>query len=180
MRAVYILLVLSVLTGEVPALGAPALGAKRPITLGYTYELPSAIMGQARKVNVLLPDEYDDPAKAAKRYPVLYLLDGGTGWQDFAHIASMVQQGGRWGANAAMMVVGIESKDRRAEFTEPSNDPKEQKDYPTHGRSDRFRKFLAEEVKPAIADRCRTSGDAGTEPASDVASSPSADIRRAS
>jgi predicted alpha/beta superfamily hydrolase len=36
-------------------------------------------MGHTRQVNVLLPDEYADPANAAKRYPVLYLLDGGTG-----------------------------------------------------------------------------------------------------
>jgi predicted alpha/beta superfamily hydrolase len=112
-------------------------------------------------VNVLLPDGYDDPKQAGVRYPVLYLLDGGAGWQDFLHIAGMVHQGGLWGGNAPMIVVGIESKDRRAEFTQPSADPGEQKDFPTHGKAETFRRFLTEELKPAIEAAYRTNGDDG-------------------
>jgi predicted alpha/beta superfamily hydrolase len=133
-------------------------GAGQPIHFGRTFEVPSAVLRQTRRVNVLLPQGYDDPKRAHLRYPVLYLLDGGTGWQDFFHIAALVQQGGVWGANAPVIVVGVESKDRRAEFTSPSSDPAEQKDFPTHGKAAQFRRFLTEELQPAVRDAFRTDG----------------------
>ncbi|HYE46931.1 MAG TPA: alpha/beta hydrolase-fold protein, partial [Caulobacter sp.] len=121
---------------------AGALTSEQPLTFGAGYQLHSAALNQDRRVNVSLPEGYDDPGQAHVRYPVLYLLDGGAGWQDFFHIAAMVRHGGLWGANGPVIVVGIESVDRRAEFTRPSSDPAEQKDFPTHGKSDAFRKFI--------------------------------------
>ena len=132
-----------------------------PVVFGRSYELSSNKLSQVRRVNVLLPDGYDDPKNANVRYPVLYLLDGGAGWQDFVHIAGMVAQGGLWGSNAPTIVVGIESKDRRAEFTQPSADPREQKDFPTHGKAGDFRHFLTDELKPAIDAAYRTDGTDG-------------------
>lgn len=139
----------------------PFTAESSPVTFGRSYDLPSAKLGQTRRVNVLLPDGYDDPKQAGVRYPVLYLLDGGAGWQDFVHIASMAAQGGVWGSNAPLIVVGIESKDRRAEFTMPSADPGEQKDFPTHGKADDFRRFLTDELRPAIDAAYRTDGTDG-------------------
>ncbi len=140
---------------------AAPLAAEEPLRFGLAYQIQSTALGQRRKVNVSLPDGYDDPTQSQVRYPVLYLLDGGAGWQDFFHIASMVRQGGLWGANAPVIVVGIESVDRRAEFTRPSSDPAEVRDFPTHGKADRFRTFLVDDLKPAINARFRTSGDDG-------------------
>lgn len=132
-----------------------------PITFGTSFSFRSAQSADIRQINVLLPDGYDDPKTASRRYPVLYLLDGGTGWQDFVHIAAMAQQGGLWGANAPMIVVGIESHDRRAEFTRPSHDPAEQRDFPTHGQAEAFHRFVVDELKVAIALRFRTDGNDG-------------------
>ncbi len=132
-----------------------------PVVFGQGYTLSSETLGQARQINVLLPSGYDDPANAAVRYPVLYLLDGGTGWQDFMHIASMTYQGGLWGGNAPMIVVGVESKDRRAELTSPSSDSTELKDFPTSGRAEPFRRFLTQELKPAVEAAYRTNGTDG-------------------
>lgn len=147
------------------ALASPAAAAsltgETPLAFGLGYELRSAALNGARRINVSLPDGYDDPAQAQVRYPVLYLLDGGAGWQDFFHIAAMVRQGGLWGGNAPLIVVGIESVDRRAEFTRPSSDPAEQKDFPTHGKAEAFRTFVVDELKPVIDARFRTSGDDG-------------------
>jgi len=150
-------------------LAAPAAGAEpaatpfatpgTPIEFGRSYALASAVTGEVRQINVLLPGGYDDPKQAGVRYPVLFLLDGGTGWQDFVHIAAMVQQGGLWGANAPMIVVGIESHDRRAEFTWPSHDPAENRDYPTNGKAEDLHRFLVAELKPAIARAYRTNGN---------------------
>ena len=136
-------------------------GEGTPVVFGTSYDVPAKSNGATRQINVLLPAGYDDPDKATVRYPVLYLLDGGTGWQDFVHIASMTYQGGLWGGNAPMIVVGIESKDRRAEFTSPSSDPQELKEFPTSGQAELFRRFLTQELKPAIEAAYRTNGTDG-------------------
>lgn len=133
-------------------------GPGEPVEIGKGYDVKSLVLGDTRRINICLPTGYDDAEDAGKHYPVLYLLDGGAGWQDFAHIASLVQQGGTWGANAAMIVVGIESRDRKAEFTAPTSDPQEQKDFPTSGKSALFRRFLIEELRPLIDATYRTNG----------------------
>jgi uncharacterized protein len=143
-----------------PASAAP-LANEQPLTFGLSYQVQSAALNQSRRINVSLPDGYDDPDETQVRYPVLYLLDGGAGWQDFFHIAAMVRQGGLWGGNAPLIVVGIESVDRRAEFTRPSSDPAEQKDFPTHGKAEAFRNFIVNELKPEIDARFRTTGEDG-------------------
>lgn len=140
---------------------AAGLSDEKPLTFGSSYQIQSSALKQTRKINISLPDGYDDPAQAQVRFPVLYLLDGGAGWQDFFHIAAMARQGGLWGGNAPLIVVGIESVDRRAEFTQPSSDPAEQKDFPTHGKAAAFRTFIVDELKPVIDARFRTTGDDG-------------------
>jgi predicted alpha/beta superfamily hydrolase len=40
------------------------------------HSLDSRIFGNARTIRVLVPEDYDAPDNAARRYPVLYLLDG--------------------------------------------------------------------------------------------------------
>ena len=132
-----------------------------PVVVGTGYDVPSEILGDVRRINVALPAGYDDPDQAPTRYPVLYLLDGGDDWQDFAHVAAMVRQGGLWGANAPLIVVGITSRDRRAEFTRPTSDPAERNEFPTGGGAERFRRFLVEELRPLVDAAYRTNGVRG-------------------
>lgn len=132
-----------------------------PVVVGRGYDFPSRALGDTRRINVLLPPGYDEPAARSQRFAVLYLLDGGAGWQDFVHIAGLALQGSTWGANAPLIVVGIESRDRKREFLTPSTDEKERADFPTHGEADRFRRFLVEELKPAIESAYRTNGTDG-------------------
>ncbi len=139
----------------------PFTAAGVPVVIGQGYELPSKVLGEARRVNVMLPPGYAEEARKGTRYPVLYLLDGGVEQQDFFHIAGLVHQGSLWGINQPMIVVGIESKDRRRELTQPSSDPGEQKDFPTHGHAEEFRRFLVTELKPAIDQAYRTNGTDG-------------------
>lgn len=144
--------------GEVPGRPIPAqITAPKPITLGEAYRFPSAVMGEERVVNVYLPDGY---AKGAKRYPVLYLIDGGLD-QDFVHVVGASQLGGAWGRAQDAIVVGIATKDRRAELTGVTADKALMAKYPTAGHSDRFRRFIRDEVKPLIARRYRTDGKDG-------------------
>jgi len=150
---------IAVMIVSVPAGAAnPLSGPGEPIVAGRSYEIPSAVLGSQRRVNLMLPPGYDDEKNKDQRYPVLYLLDGGYEWQDFLHISGLVHQGSLWGINEPLIVVGIESVDRRREFTWPSNDPKERVDFPTHGQSERFRTFIRTELKPLVEEELRTSG----------------------
>ncbi|MBX9616187.1 MAG: alpha/beta hydrolase [Caulobacteraceae bacterium] len=127
-----------------------------PIVIGQSWALPSAVMGAPREINVWLPPGY---AEGNQTYPVLYLLDGGTTWQDFHHISGLAQLGTVNGTTRDVIVVGIASGDRRNELALPTEDPELIARYPTQGHSARFRRFVAGEVQPFIEGRFRTSGE---------------------
>lgn len=133
-----------------------AQGAGTPIVIGQSYKLQSATMDAARTINVWLPPGYE---KGTQRYPVLYLLDGGIE-QDFHHISGLAQLGTIVGTTRDVIVVGIETVDRRNELAFPvATDAKLKADYPTAGQSERFRRFIASEVKPWVEKSYRTSGE---------------------
>lgn len=130
--------------------------AGKPIVVGQSHIIPSKIMGQERTINIWLPPGYGD---GKTRYPVLYLLDGGI-QQDFHHISGLAQLGTIIGTTRDMIVVGVESVDRRNELAfPPVADAALKNDYPTAGQSERFRRFLAEELKPWVRVNYRTSGE---------------------
>jgi hypothetical protein len=140
-------------------LSEPALGQSprvmQPITIGLSHSIPSKPLGETRTINVVLPASYSK--EPTKRYPVLYLVDGGIE-QDLLHVAGAVRLGAMWGRSAETIVVGIETKDRRKELAGPTSDPELLKRYPTAGSSARFRAFLRDEVIPEVERSYRTSG----------------------
>ena len=118
-----------------------------PIVIGRSYSLPSAALGEQRTVNVWLPPGY---AEGEARYPVIYLIDGGLG-QDFQHIAGLAQLGALSWLTQEVIVVGVETVDRRRELAFPvERDAQLKKDYPTAGESALFRRYLVDEVKPFV------------------------------
>ncbi|NJC04521.1 hypothetical protein GGQ97_000314 [Sphingomonas kaistensis] len=126
-----------------------------PITIGTSHGLDSRALGEARTINVVLPPGY---AKAtAKRYPVIYLLDGGVE-KDLLHVAGVVQLGSIWGRMDEAILVGVETRDRRRELVGKTSDPELLRKYPTAGASAAFRAFLRDEVKPLVEREYRTSG----------------------
>lgn len=129
--------------------------AETPVVIGKSYALPSTVMGGPREINVWLPPGYE---ASETPYPVLYLLDGGRD-QDFHHISGLAQLGTVNGTTRDVIVVGVASVDRRNELALPTDDLELIARYPTQGHSDRFRRFLAEEVQPFIEGRFRTDGD---------------------
>lgn len=127
----------------------------QPILLGRGYDIVSASLGETRHLNVYLPPGY---AESGKRYPVLYLIDGGVD-QDFVHISGLSQHATISASYREMIVVGIETKDRRRELTFPAvTDASLRTDYPTHGESEKFRGFVTGEVKPWVEQHYRTDG----------------------
>lgn len=129
----------------------------QPIVIGQTHIIQSRILGQDREVNVYLPPEYADKSK---RFPVLYIIDGGLD-QDFLHVAGTSQLGAIWARSQPVVVVGVATKDRRAELAGPTSDPELLRKYPTAGKSSRFRDYIRNEVKPLIARTYRINGKDG-------------------
>ncbi|QSQ21176.1 alpha/beta hydrolase [Pyxidicoccus parkwayensis] len=139
-----------------PETEAPAKAEEgRPVILARSYTLESRVLKETRRINVYLPPGYD---KGQARLPVLYLLDGGE-QEDFMHIAGLAQLASLSHTIREMIVVGIEDTDRRRDFTYPSQVPEDRKLLPTSGGSAAFREFLAQEVKPWVEARYRTSGE---------------------
>jgi predicted alpha/beta superfamily hydrolase len=78
--------------------------------------------------------------------------------QDFHHISGLAQLGTVNGTTREFIVVGVETVDRRNELAFPTTDPKLRAEYPTAGDSARFRRFIADEVKPWVERSYRTDG----------------------
>lgn len=139
----------SIRTALALALAAPAsaqnpfVSAGTPVVIGQAFELRSQQLGGARRVSVMLPPDYAEARDRGTRYPVLYLLDR-KGAPNFVHIAGLVHHGSLAGATAPAILVAVESADGRRELTTE--------------RSDGFRRFLTEELKPRIEAAYRTDG----------------------
>ena len=128
-----------------------------PIVIGESRTAQSDIMGEERTLNIWLPPSY--AVEEDRRYPVLYLIDGGL-QQDFHHISGLAQMSTITNMFEEVIVVGVETKDRRAELTYPSKDERDIKDFPTHGSSDKFRAYIRDEVMPLINAAYRTNDNA--------------------
>ncbi len=129
-------------------------GSAEPITIGTTYLIDYAD-GDPHQINVYLPDGY---AEGSGGYPVLYLIDGGLD-QDFHHVVGTTALNALWGRSQPVIVVGIQTDDRRAELIGDKGNAEERNLFPTAGDSAKFRAFIRDKVKPLIEANYRTSGE---------------------
>ena len=129
-------------------------------TIGKSINIKSAILKETRTINVYLPLNYRKDS--LKQYPVIYLLDGSKD-EDFIHVSGIVQFGSFSWINMVpeSIVVGIGNVDRKRDFTYPSHNKLDQKEFPTAGGSQDFIRFLEKELKPFIFASYRTT-DAST------------------
>lgn len=127
----------------------------QPLSIGETVTLEA--LGEAREVNIVLPIGY--AKEPDKRWPVVYLLDGGQ-TQDLMMGAGLQRWNTIWGRSEDAIIVGIATKDRQRELLPPTGDAAERAKYPTAGESAAFRAWLADIVKPIVEARYRTDGRA--------------------
>ena len=126
-----------------------AAGSAQPVVVGESRRIHSSVLGEDRHYRVHLPESY----KWAKdrRYPVLYLLDGAT---HFLHASASVSHLAAQGDIPEMIVVAIDSTVRIRDFT--------QSDWATAwvggGGAANFRRFLSDELIPAVERTYRTDG----------------------
>ena len=130
-----------------------------------THQLTSRTFGNTRTIRVLLPDDYDAPANAARRYPVLYLVDGQNlfdaclsevskrEWQVDETVRRLVAER----RVPAMIVVGIDhaGRDRGHEFL-PYRDPMGGPPPEREPAGRQWPRFLATEVMPLVDSTYRT------------------------
>lgn len=124
-------------TASVSAQGDP-----RPITVGVTRTMHSAVLGEDREVLIALPESYDETTVA---YPLLVLLDGSP--DNLIQASGIVQ----FLASARhrvpeMLVVAIPNTNRQRDLT------------PGLGAV-AFERFLAEELLPWISKNYRAAPD---------------------
>lgn len=136
------------------------------------HTFTSKVFGNTRKLRVLLPDGYDDPANRGKRYAVLYLADGqnlfdpATGvfgpreW----HVDEIVHELVATGKVPPMIVVGVDdagASERDHEYLPwpDSATAKINPQYDPAPEGKRYPAFLVDEVMPLINRSYRTLTD---------------------
>lgn len=129
------------------------------------HQLASTVFSNTRTVRVLVPDDYDAPANASRRYPVMYLLDGQNvfdaclsdvskrEWQVDETVRRLI----RARRLPPMIVVGIDhaGKDRANEYL-PYRDPFGGPPGGPMPAGQQFPRFMAMEVMPLIDSLYRT------------------------
>ena len=141
-----------------PFFAQDPIGNERHFVLGSVLDLRSEILGEQRTINVYLPEGYS--ASDTTRFPIVYLLDGSVD-EDFIHVAGLFQFCNFPWVNCAppSIVIGIATVDRRRDFTFPSSIASEKEKFPTTGGSERFMRFLEEELQPFVEQRFRSNGE---------------------
>lgn len=130
--------------------------ARDRATLGDTFAIDSQVLGEKRTINVYLPPDY---AKGGS-FPVLYMPDGGMA-EDFPHVVGAVDVSIKNAVIRPLIVVGIENTERRRDLAPITAVAEEQQLAPKAGGSDKFRAFVRDELKPAIAARYHTTPESG-------------------
>ncbi len=134
----------------------PRLTNGAPLSIGETFTITSRVLGEDRRINVYLPTLYGPAADDS--LPVLYMPDGGVG-EDFVHVAGLLQVSIGNGTMRPFLLVGIENTDRRRDMTGPTNSAEDRKVAPRAGGSSAFRRFIREELMPAVQARYRTTDE---------------------
>jgi len=134
-QKLYLVLIILALGSQLFAQNDIEMRQKRSLVIGEVIEFQSRILKEDRTLNIYLPNGYSKDS--IKVYPVIYLLDGSID-EDFIHVAGLVQFGSFPWINMIpeSIVVGISNVDRRRDFTFPTNNKEDRKDFPTAGGSE--------------------------------------------
>lgn len=126
------------------------------LSIGDSYVLPSTVMQEERRINVVVPEAYQQDKNL--KLPVIYMLDGGLK-EDFLHIAGLMQISISNGSMRPFILVGIENTVRRRDLTGPSENALDKRDIPNLGGAPRFREFLLKEAIPFVEQHYRVTNE---------------------
>lgn len=126
------------------------------IQLGQQYTIDSKELAEQRRINLWLPASYQ--ATGEQTYPVLFVLDGGMD-EDFLHIVGLVNYLSTYQRMPETIVIGVVNVDRKRDFTTPSDNPEDRAEVPQHGGSERFIRFLSNELMPWVQQNFRINDE---------------------
>jgi uncharacterized protein len=126
-----------------------------PVPAHDTLTIQSRALAEPRRINVHTPPGY---ARAEARFATLYMPDGGLD-EDFPHLVHTVDSLAALGAIPPVIIVGIPNTERRRDLTGPTRIASDSTIAPRVGGSARFRRFLRDELVPAIDARYRTTSE---------------------
>jgi hypothetical protein len=121
-----------------------------------TFTIDSRAVDERRVVNVYTPPAY--AASPGTAFPVLYMPDGGLA-EDFPHVANTIDSLIALKRIAPVIVVGIENTQRRRDLTGPTTVAKDSTIAPRVGGSAAFRRFIRDELMPAVRARYRCTDE---------------------
>lgn len=141
--------------GAPPCLAQGSLESSTDISIGKSYVVHSATLGEDRQIFVHLPRGYE---RSDRRYPVIYVLDAESHFALASSVADFLAANNRI---PEMIVVSIPNTHRNRDLTPESSDPEEktghgQSQGEITGGADDFLKFLADELTPWVDSRLRT------------------------
>lgn len=122
-----------------------------------TFTIESRALGETRTVHVHTPAGF---GTGGARLPVLYMPDGGLD-EDFPHVVTTVDSLIALGRIRPVIVVGIPNTQRRRDLTGPTRVRSDSAVAPRVGGSAAFRRFIREELMPAVERRYRTTRERG-------------------
>lgn len=128
---------------------------KDPIPVHDTFTLQSKQVGEARVINVWMPENY---STLKMTLPVVYMADGGIN-EDFPHIANTLSKLIQEKKIRPVLLVGIENTQRRRDLTGYTDVATDKEIAPVVGGSEKFRAFIKEELFPEIEKRYRTTSE---------------------
>lgn len=129
------------------------LAAQSPIEIGQSFPIQSRILNETRVIDVSLPVGYE--TEAARRYPVVVVLDGEVEHESAAAVA-------RFYASTAqlppLIVVGVRNTNRMRDLTpRPVAGFRVPPEAADAGGADRFLGFLTDELLPHLDRAYRTT-----------------------
>ncbi len=132
----------------------------KPLTADNA-QIPSKILNEPRKIYIYVPPA--DSLNTAKRYPVLYLMDGES---HFSMIAELCRYLSRWDVNVMpeMIIVGIPNTNRTRDLTPTHSiidyygkpDTSATSWLKPSGGNDKFLQFISEELIPYVETHYKT------------------------
>src|SRR6478752_6081543 len=146
--------VLALLSAPLVAQSTPA--PADPVPAHDSFTVVSRALGEVRRINVYTPTTYD--ASSSSRFPVLYMPDGGLD-EDFPHVVHTVDSLIALHRIRPVIVVGISNTERRRDLTGPTRIKSDSAIAPRVGGSAAFRRFVRDELIPAVRSRYRTTSE---------------------
>lgn len=118
----------------------------KQVVIGTKHQLHSNVLNEDREFWISLPESYNDPAVAHKKYPLLIVLDGNTHFKTITGLVDYMSSAYNVRI-PEMIVVGIQNIDRRRDFT-PDTIITTRKN--NTGGGNTFLRFLENELIPEL------------------------------